>query len=319
MAGAWTITTGSRLHFGPLAWKPSRGRDFGGWGVMLETPRTVVRVGEIDALSPPPRTTCRSHSRSAEILRRLQGLASRIDPPQLFVEVLEEPPAHCGFGSGTQLALAIAAGMAKIGLEHRPPAPALALLAGRGLRSAVGIHGFDLGGLIVDAGKLPVDAVGELAAHAPVPADWRFILVRPGAAVGLTGDKEAAAFDDLPPFSDSLTDRLREIVFDEVVPAVERNECARFAVALDEYGMLVGEAFRPCQGGVVHPAALPIWTALRDRGLRGIAQTSWGPTLAIVRDNPSDAELTAAVVREVAPSADIQIASPRNVGVEITS
>ena len=136
-------------------------------------------------------------------------------------------------------------------------------------------------------------------------------------ATGFAGDKEATAFNDLPSFSDALSDRLSRIVLTEVLPAVQSRDCIAFAAALDEYGTLVGEAFTPCQGGVVHPASMPIWQALRDRGVTGIAQTSWGPTLSVACDSEAHAETTASAIREMAPSADLQIARPRNEGATV--
>jgi beta-ribofuranosylaminobenzene 5'-phosphate synthase len=313
-AGAITIITGSRLHFGPLAWKPRRGRDFGGWGVMLETPRTVVRVGKNESIAE---RQSHSQSRAEEILNRVLKSLDIDEPTAPRVVVDEEPPPHCGFGSGTQLALAIAAGVhiAKDGI--RPPASQLARMTGRGLRSAVGIHGFDLGGLLVDAGKRSSDEIGQLAARVDVPDEWRFVLVRTPVAEGLAGDEEATAFNDLPSFSDTLSDRLSRIVLTEVLPSVQSKDCAAFTAALDEYGTLVGEAFTPCQGGVVHRASKDIWRALRERGLKGIAQTSWGPTLAVVCEDVAHAEKTMSTIRELAPSVAFDVARPRNEGASI--
>ena len=315
MSRAWTITTGSRLHFGPLAWKPSRGPDFGGWGVMLETPRTVVRVGENVVI--PTRRPSQSQSRASGMLHQLLQKRPELQSFALNVAVDEEPPAHCGFGSGTQLALAVAAGLVSSTDGERLPATTLAAMVGRGLRSAVGIHGFDLGGLIIDAGKRPEDAIGVLADHVPVPADWRFVLIRPASATGLAGEKEVAAFNELPPFSDHVTQRLRAIVFDEVLPATRENDCSRFAAALDDYGLLVGEAFAAAQGGVVHVAAMPIWSGLRSRGIRGVAQTSWGPTLAAVCADPDEAEHVAAIARDFGPEIAVTVTSARNRGAEV--
>lgn len=314
-AGEVTISTGSRLHFGPLAWKPRRGRDFGGWGVMLETPRTVVRIGKSEAIVE---RQGRLQSRANDILRRVLKSLSVDDHSAPRVIVDEEPPPHCGFGSGTQLALAIAAGVHVLRDGTRPRAEDLARMTGRGLRSAVGIHGFDIGGVLVDAGKRNRDDIGPLAARLEVPDEWRFILVRPPVAEGFTGDKESKAFNDLPSFSDALSDRLSRIVLTEVLPSVESKDCAAFAAALDEYGTLVGEAFTPCQGGVVHAASMPIWRALRERGLIGIAQTSWGPTLAVVCEGTAQAEMTMSTIRELAPSATVEVSCPRNAGAAVT-
>ena len=41
---AVTVSTGSRLHFGLLTHRPKSGREFGGVGVMLESPGWTIRV-----------------------------------------------------------------------------------------------------------------------------------------------------------------------------------------------------------------------------------------------------------------------------------
>jgi beta-RFAP synthase len=311
-AGSCTIITGSRLHFGPLAWKPRQGRDFGGWGVMLETPRTVVRIGDSDALANRQGPAAHSQSRAEEILNRVLKSLDLQEGAGLRVIVDEEPPPHCGFGSGTQLALAVAAGVHFLKEGERPSAPELARITGRGVRSAVGIHGFDYGGLLVDAGKQSGEDIGQLAARREFPEEWRFVLVRMSVAEGLAGDQETRAFNELPSFSDALSDRLSRIVLTDVLPSIRSEDCAAFAAALDEYGCLVGEAFTPCQGGVVHPASMPIWKALRERGVKGIAQTSWGPTLAIVCENVAAAEKAMSMIAEVAPSAACALSRPKN-------
>ncbi|HSG72110.1 MAG TPA: hypothetical protein VLA12_16950, partial [Planctomycetaceae bacterium] len=39
-----TVETGSRLHFGPLTNGLSRGRLFGGIGMMIDVPRVAVKI-----------------------------------------------------------------------------------------------------------------------------------------------------------------------------------------------------------------------------------------------------------------------------------
>ena len=105
------------------------------------------------------------------------------------IEVLATPPAHTGLGSGTQLALAVAAGMKQlfVGESARDDVPAppghpmqadpdpsehevsfdtrevldFARATGRGRRSCVGVHGFSRGGLIVEAGRLLPAEIGR--------------------------------------------------------------------------------------------------------------------------------------------------------------
>jgi beta-ribofuranosylaminobenzene 5'-phosphate synthase len=313
-----TVTTGSRLHFGPLSWMPRTGRNFGGWGVMIETPRTVVRVGRSSEFREAEESRCQSQRRAEEMLERLKVVAPAIAPSDYRVIVDEEPPAHSGFGSGTQLTLAIAQA-AHWQSQGRWGGKELARLMGRGKRSAVGIHGFFAGGLIAEAGMESCEGeIGVVKFNASLPFYWRFVVIRSPTATGLFGAKEAAAFDNLPPFSDQLSNRLRKLLFDDIKRALSHKEWRDFALAMDEYGTLVGEAFSPLQGGVVHSESLPIWMALRERGVIGMAQTSWGPTLAIICENAQDAVQMVGLARGVAPDAEISIARPWNRGAMIS-
>ena len=115
--------------------------------------------------------------------------ARRDDPPEFRVEICREIPPHAGLGSGTQLALALAAGLARfLGGEHFT-AESLARCASRGTRSALGIHGFLKGGFLIDAGKLPHEELGTLTARAECPSAWRFVLVTPLGKAGFVGGR----------------------------------------------------------------------------------------------------------------------------------
>jgi len=286
-----TVTTGARLHFGPLAWRPMTGRDFGGWGVIVEAPRTVVEVWRGDQPDAGDFSPDFDGQQRAEAGLReyLHGVSQQEAVKPLSVRVRETLPTHRGLGAGTQLALAVARAAAEL-LREKVTTETLALRLHRGQRSAVGIYGFDQGGLIVDAGKTDRGPVGQLAARAEFPPGWRWMLVWPERSTGLAGDQELAAFQTLAPFPDQLSGRLARIVLTEILPAVESRDFGSFAAALDEYGEFVGRAFEPMQGGVVHAASRPIWSALRSLGVRGIAQTSWGPTLALACESATSAE-----------------------------
>jgi len=68
------------------------------------------------------------------------------------IEVVSTAPEHAGLGVGTQLSLGVARGLYELAGLPPPTAEQLAALTGRGRRSGVGLHGFRLGGLIVDGG-----------------------------------------------------------------------------------------------------------------------------------------------------------------------
>ncbi|MBX3443965.1 MAG: hypothetical protein KF774_16270 [Planctomyces sp.] len=313
MPPATTVATGARLHFGPLAWKPESGPDFGGWGVMIDRPRCVVRITRETGTAP---ANASPSGRAVQLLAR--WLRERPQSDRLAVEVLESLPDHRGLGSGTQLALAIGAA-AGLSLDARMPRLSdLARVLERGARSAVGVYGFEQGGLIVDAGKRPGESLGRLAARRPVPRTWRFVLAWPAGTQGLAGDAEASAFRTLPPFPQALTDRLSRLLLCDVLPAVDHGDFDGFAGGLGEYGERVGRAFESLQGGVVHAASLPVWNAVRRRGVAGVAQTSWGPTLAIVQPDAAAAETLCADLRdEFRDSVELLVSQPLNQGAAI--
>lgn len=287
MNTAITISTGARLHFGPLAVGAAAGRQFGGVGLMVDRPRCVVEVRSADR---DQYIGGHESARLAQVVEQYRRHAPG-GAPTCRLELHESLPRHAGFGSGTQLALAVARGLSLLAGEGELPVTELARRAGRGRRSAVGIHGFALGGLIVDAGKAAGDAIGDLACRAAPPETWRCLLITPRAATGASGASEQIAFDRLPPMPRGTTDRLCAIALRELLPAVHAADFAGFSAALFEFGWLVGEYFRPVQGGVfAEPTAARLVERLRAAGVAGVSQTSWGPTLCAWCEDQSAAE-----------------------------
>lgn len=320
-----TVTTGARLHFGPLAWRPAHGRHFGGWGVMVDTPSLEVEVSDHPRESEVSAVNAVAIARANRFLADFQkGALSGGQEPGLTVTRLRPLPSHRGLGSGTQLALAVGAAAAHLVDGTRWSATELAPHLGRGARSAVGLYGFDRGGLIVDAGKHAGDSIGQLAAHVAIPADWRFVLLTPARGDVVAGDAESAAFLKLPPYPAGLPDYLSRLILTEILPAAISCDFDRFAGALSDYGRRVGEAFQEAQGGVVHRSARAIWDALSTMGLSGVAQSSWGPTLAVARRSAESARAFVEQLRNElsgfsleASSWSAVIAGPRNLGAEI--
>jgi predicted sugar kinase len=154
----------------------------------------------------------------------------------------------------------------------------------------LGIHGFEQGGFLLEAGKLPDQAVGCLIARAEMPHDWRWVLVRPLRQEGISGTAEMSAFGQLPPMSSSLTNALCGLAVRTIFPAIQEQDFLRFSLGLWEYGQLVGEYFAPVQGGVFADSQMRLLAAaLKERGVLGIAQTSWGPTLAVIQPHQAAA------------------------------
>ncbi len=100
-------------------------------------------------------------------------------------------PAHAGLGSGTQIALAVAAALRTLhGLPLDIGGDAATLSRGR--RSGIGIASFDSGGVIIDAGNDDSGAPPPVVARMPFPDEWRVILVLDRTTEGLHGEDEIA-------------------------------------------------------------------------------------------------------------------------------
>lgn len=272
------LTTGSRLHFGPLAWGPGAPRQFGGLGVMIEEPRLEMRAEAASSWGV--------HGPLSERIARLIPAACKwleregrtVDP--LRIEVLNAPREHTGLGVGTQLCLAVARLLcARAGIAE-PPIDLLARMSGRGHRSGVGLHGFVAGGLILEGGHGASGGVPPLLARMLLPEDWWVLLTMPVDSRGLHGPDEDRAFAEMPPISNSDTGRLCRIVLLELLPAVRERNLPAFGAALSEFQGIIAECFAPVQGGRFASSELEaLADELHAAGLLGVAQSSWGPTL----------------------------------------
>src|SRR5262249_55658255 len=132
------VTAPARLHLGFLDLNGDLGRSFGSIGLAISEFRTRMRISKAATqhVSGP------DSERARRYLERLQVLLS-IDGPH-SVEIAEAIPDHAGLGSGTQLALALAASIRKLHdlpLDVRGDASRL----GRGRRSGVGVGLFNSG------------------------------------------------------------------------------------------------------------------------------------------------------------------------------
>ena len=315
---AVAVQSGARLHFGLLTQGHETGRRSGGLGLMIDQPGWSLSLtpAPVDTLLAPPAW----HDRLAALLARIrQAQAAPLPMPGVTLEVLHAPPAHGGFGSGTQLGLAVAWGLSQLARESPPSVLELARRAGRGLRSALGIHGFALGGLLLEAGQSERGQIGPLIARVETPAHWRIVLLQPGtetSADGLAGDAETQALGRLPPMPSATTDRLCGLAVRHLLPAAQEQRFDEFAEALWEYGSLVGDYFAPVQGGRFANRRLAgLVPRVRELGFPGIAQTSWGPTLAVAcASEAAGRELQTRLQRE-APDVTTLLAQPSNRGV----
>ncbi|MBL8888828.1 MAG: hypothetical protein JNL67_02540 [Planctomycetaceae bacterium] len=342
---SFKLTTGSRLHFGLFRFAPKpimaghaatdrsleHPRDlqgvsdqapwFGGLGLMIQDPATSI------AFAPETKFVIQDDAtgrviefaerwfRSAQSTQatKLVDIRSVAELP-VRVSVQLSPPQHSGLGAGTQLALAVGQGLTKFFFDMELAPQELAQWVGRGLRSAIGTHGFFRGGLIVDRGKLHSQELGTLDGAFQLPDAWRVVLITRNDPSVFHGSRELQAFRDLPEIPSSSTQKLQQLAREVILPAVWANDHDAFAQAIYEYGWIAGNCFAQIQGGPFASSRAEWWVAhLRKLGFPGIGQSSWGPTLYCFAPDPDRASWLAARVSDSLqhPSESVLVTRPQ--------
>ena len=285
------VEAAARLHMGMLDASGDGRRRFGGLGVAVRRPATVVEATESDDVT----TEGPDADRALAVARRVRAALG--DVPGARIRVVEAIPPHVGLGSGTKLALAVTAALCA--LAGRSPDPVtMARMAGRGARSAVGLWTFALGGLVVEGGRRHgTDDPAPLLVRHAMPEEWRCVLAIPAAAPGLSGGAEEAAFADLRPDPERSA-RIAQIVLTALLPALVERDVTEFGAALTRLQRLVGDAFASAQGGTYHPRAAGLVDALVRHGAAGAGQSSWGPAVYGVVGSEDEGR---ALARRLAP------------------
>jgi beta-RFAP synthase len=320
------------LHFGLLSFGGEARRQFGGVGVMVDAPGLSIAVRRAERLSAAGELAERAIDFARRFVANSRAAGETTFPgePAVHIEIESAPPAHVGLGTGTQLGLAVAAGLATLagtpsqresntpsGRVSESDAVRWAHRVGRGERSAIGTHGFARGGLLVEGGKRVAGTVSPLVSRLELPDAWRFVLLIDRQQRGLSGAQECRAFADLPPAAPEVTAALCREVLVDLLPAAAEGDFDAFGESLYRYGHEAGMLFAQRQGG---PYAAGLATELvawlRAQGVRGAGQSSWGPTIfALTRDSDQAAALAADVDRHFSSaSLTAIVAAPANRG-----
>jgi len=312
------IQTGARLHFGPLSFRVKVGPEFGGLGMTICNPgfEVTLETSSTDEIQSSDDLKQPIQKIVADVRRKLEVE----DSHGIHIKVLRAIPRHVGLGSGTQLGLAVAKGVAVLLGFEKLSITDLARLAGRGRRSAIGIHGFQQGGLLVDEGKEGDDEIGSLSRRLDFPEDWRVLLVIPKDRQGIFGEREGAVFDYIKPMESSTSAELRALIETTIIPSVERCEFENFASALTSYGKIVGAYFSRYQGGVFSiPNASKVCDILDSHGVFGYGQSSWGPTLWVLQRSEQQATALEKVLSRnpVFREFQFRVVKPLNTGAQI--
>jgi beta-RFAP synthase len=316
LARSVRVIAGARLHFGLFDTRDP----FGGVGMMIDRPETVVTVTASDAFE----TAGHSLERVTQIARRFApfnvgGMAAcgcgEEEFPRCRIVVERSAPEHCGLGSGTQLSLAVAAALSRF---FRMPLSRRSLvesIAARGKRSAIGSVGFFEGGMIWEDGVALDFASGDSVIRVSPPKGWRWLITRPNDAEGsLCGDAESRAFESSTGAGPATRRSLRELGL-TMINACGEGDFASFAKSLTQFNRRSGELFAGQQGGPYNgPRVAAIIDRLRDAGAIGYGQSSWGPTVFAACQSEDEANRLA---NRIGPELKTEIVAPIFTGATI--
>lgn len=309
------VTTGSRLHFGLFSvGEVGELPRFGGCGLMVRHPGNQIQLSQAEH----PQLD----EKLAPLIRRWnQKTATQrtCDAPAYSATVLAQAPRHCGFGSGTQQALALGLALSTWHQLDLVDSVSLSRIMERGKRSAIGTYGFFRGGFLIDRGKKDHEQLAMLDLNFDFPESWPVLVFNLKTAVGLHGPEEFAAFKQIPPSTRQHRDRMIDIAKNQIAPSVASTDYETFGDALFEYGRSSGSAYASIQGGDFHsPQVESLVYQIRDFGVPAVGQSSWGPCVfAITPDDPSANSLCQYLQEQYGDQLEITQTKALNRGAEI--
>ena len=313
-----TVRTPSRLHFAMVDLRGDLGRLYGSVGVAIDRPNIVLKARPATHLTVEGPSAERAKDYAEKFLEGF-GVEGGAE-----IAMISEIRAHVGFGSGTQLALAVGTALSELhelGLTTEEIAKKLE----RSRRSGIGTYAFKHGGFIVDGGhkKDQRDGLPPLIFHSDVPEDWLFVVGLPDITQDRSGKVENDVFKRMEPPPGSLIGEISRIVLVKMIPAILERDIEAFGSAMTSIDFKFGEFWLEIQGGrFSHPLIEEGVNFLLEAGAHGVGQSSWGPAFYGLVRGESDAERVSERLRSFLNSGGRRgesfVAKPDNKGAVVT-
>ncbi len=307
------VESSGRLHIGLIDLHGGLGRKFGSIGVALKEPSLLVEATAGQALQTDELLVEGLEQEQTEVLARrfFQQYASqhrRLSGRGAHLRVPKAIPHHVGFGSGTQLALAVGLALTRL-YDLDITVADLARTMERGKRSGIGIGAFQYGGLIVDGGSIEnshcQETIPPVIFRHPFPEDWFFVVATPQVEAGLSGEAELTAFHELPLPPPEAVGHICRILVMKMLPSLVEGRIKPFGEAMTEIDQLVGDVFSNVQGGrYTNIASKQLIAYILEQGAYGAGQSSWGPTVYGLVEGKEQAQSLAEAVRSFVEEKD---------------
>lgn len=312
------VTSAARLHMGFFDLNGSTGRMFGSLGLAIDAPCTQIEITKSEKTVVEGVDSNHLSKNIDKIVKSLKIL-HKISQ-QFSVKINQSIPQHTGLGSGTQMALALGAGLNRL-FNLGLTVPQIAALTQRGSRSGIGIGTFEYGGLVVDGGRGEVDLPPPIIARHDFPQEWPILLILDNAEQGAHGEHELMAFDALPKASLETSQILAHNVLMQALPALVERDYAAFSNAIYKLQRATGEYFAPAQGGIFKSKNVTeALNYLYQNNVLCAGQSSWGPTgFAIFENDLSANAMKKQLQQKFANLANIsfQMVRAKNTGASI--
>lgn len=291
------ITTPCRLHITLIDMNGEIGRVDGGAGLTLSSPNVKITAAEADEIRIEGLQEFADRMiKAAEVLLP-EGNGVRIDVESLI-------PAHVGFGSGTQAALAVAEAVNELyglGKSVRE----LAFDVKRGGTSGIGVMAFEKGGFIVDGGHRFKDKGAFMPSAAsrvpPGPVlfredfpDWGIVIAVPNDK-GMHDQQEIDVFQEFCPLPIAEVREVAHMVLMKMMPAVIEGDIESFGAAVNHV-QTVG--FNKMENLIWPDFVKSIASFMRDRSY-GAGVSSFGPVVYAFVDNREEGRQLQAEVQKI--------------------
>ena len=296
------VSAPARLHLGFLDLNGDLGRQFGSIGLAIDQPATQLTLGH----APADQVEGLETRRARRTLERFKSLLKLEGGYRL--EISRSIPPHAGLGSGTQLAMAVGAGLATIeGLATK--VRTLGEMQDRGARSAIGMAAFEDGGFVVDGGRGKRETAAPIIARANFPSAWRILLVLDPKCLGVHGESETVAFETLAPMDEALSAEMCRVTLMQLLPALAEQDIEAFGAAVSVVQRINGAYFASAQGGGIwsSPGVEGVVKRMAQLGAVGIGQSSWGPTGFAFAASQAHAASILSGVEDDARRADLKV------------
>jgi len=301
-----TIKTPARLHFGVVNPFNSEYRLYASAGIAIDKPSNVVTVY-------PEEDFAIMGCRSEEVLDRVKSIVEEYNIKRGRVLIESCIPKHVGLGSTTQLLLAVVHGLF-IANNLSINIPLLARKLGLGRISGVGTYVYMYGGFILDAGKRSPEEFPKLLLRLNMPEDWYFVVIVPPGQ-GLGEREEERVFASGYRAREDLIWKASFILYHELVPSILEKNFELFARSLTLLQETIGEIFSVFQGGTFTQYSQRAISVLRELGVVGVGQSSWGPAVyGVLKSREEAEEVAERSIRILDEGIEVFIARPINRG-----